>query len=154
MPARFSLRYLRLGTGLIALAAALGFVFTVGDPVNGEAPSVLERAAYGWVPAAVWVTLAARAWRSGVFVSEDGVMVRNFWTTRRFRIDHVDRFEVASTRVSGLPVAALRDSGGRLYRSSVIRDPNPWFSRGPTAGVVERMNAELVSVQGRLRSRH
>src|SRR5438309_876229 len=59
-----------------------------------------------WLAAAVLglvvVLLTLRAWRIGLALDAEGLTVRNYWRTRRFRWDDIDRFE------TGYRVLALR----------------------------------------------
>src|SRR5207302_9969431 len=63
-------------------------------------------ARWEWLAAAVLglvvVLLTLRAWRIGLALDAEGLTVRNYWRTRRFRWDDIDRFE------TGYRVLALR----------------------------------------------
>lgn len=137
----------RLVATLPFLIGFIGMILMSNDPVGGRPPSIFYQAVLGWIPACMFAFGGLRTFRIVVVISNDSVLVRNFFRTRRFNIDEVKSFEV--THYWGGPAlqAALFDVNGRHYSTTAIGEVAIWSSPTPTVETVAAMNEQLEAIR-------
>lgn len=110
---------------LTCLAAFFGLV------VN-DSPTGVDTPEAPWVVASgigllVSLFLSMRAWRLGVCVGEEALVVRNLLRTFSIQLHSVRQLEMGQYRIVGSPVPVVLTTDGSAVRCSGLAPANPAF---------------------------
>ncbi|HZQ28452.1 MAG TPA: PH domain-containing protein [Acidimicrobiales bacterium] len=112
----------------------------------GAAIAVLRQDLPGLAVGAVLVTIGIHTARSGLYLTPDGLVVRNLFRTWRMPWDDVERVDLGSAGHPRLPVVMIRRRSGKPSVPLWCLQPSPRRQRREQAHV-----AVLKEVQAALR---